>query len=135
MLFPNITLQKKRSKTITAFFILKIVNLNLCKQIPKTCFLINNSSKICHSNSLLFHCITISDGYSIVHQTVVIDRDTKWRSDSILSSVTFPDGIFFFVEQVEIILQVIEDRFSVLCQTIFFHQWKNRCFYRRQGWR
>ena len=71
-------------------------------------------------DTLLFHCITVTDRYSIVLFCLMVDGNAKRCTDRIHSPVTLPYSVFFFVKTFEEALAAIHDVFADFRKTVLF---------------
>src|SRR5690606_2363617 len=74
----------------------------------------------------------MAEGHGVVFQRLIVDRDTEWRTNSILPAVTFADGVFLVVLDVIVYFKTIEDFPSFVMQSILRSKRQSSCLHRSQ---
>ena len=65
--------------------------LNFCIMLSKLDFVCDVLAELVNGNSLLLHCVTVTDSNAVVLDRIKVIGDTERSSYLVLTSVTFAD--------------------------------------------
>ena len=65
-------------------------------------------------------CLSVPDGYCVVFQCFKVDGYTIRRANGVLSPVSTPNGIFFIILTIEMLLRVLNTSPAALVSSSLF---------------
>ena len=87
--------------------------------------LLDDTAQVADSNTLLLHSITITESYLMIIWSLVVNGNTEWSTDGILTAITLTDGILrIAIVSVEVELQLVNNLMCQLWQTKLLIQWE-----------
>ena len=84
-------------------------------------------------DALLKHRVAVTEGHATIFEGIVVDGDAVRRTDGVLATVAFADGVFLIILAVEVEAQVVEDFAGLFGQAVFLDQRQDGQFDRSQA--
>ena len=111
--------------TTVCFLLNKTSLFQLLKDVAEVNFLADDCVEILDLDALLLHCVAVTDSYATVVERIVVDSDTEWCSDRILTTISLTDRILLIILAVEIVLEIVHDLSCKLWKTVLLDERKN----------